>query len=88
MGKNLKYLSNLASYTAQLIQPSDINKLASKLTHLKTSIGGEAELALTWIAENINSPNARIVEKNVREANQKIELVKKIEGLNFLDKNN
>lgn len=66
MGKNLKYLSNLASYIAQLIQPTDINKLASKLTHLKTNIGGEAELALTWIAENINSPNARIVEKNVR----------------------
>jgi uncharacterized protein YjaZ len=85
MGKNLKYLSNLASYIAQLIQPTDINKLANKLTQLKTSIGEEAELALTWIAQNINGPNARIVEKNVREANQKIELVKKIEGLNFLD---
>ena len=66
MGKNLKYLSNLASYIAQLIQPTDINKLASKLTQLKTNIREEAELALTWIANNINSPNARIVEKNVR----------------------
>ena len=85
MGKNLKYLSNLASYIAQLIQPSDINKLANKLTQLKTNIREEAELALTWIAQNINSPNVRIAENTVREANQKIELVKKIEGLNFLD---
>ena len=66
MSKNLKYLSNLTSYIAQLIQPTDINKLASKLTQLKTNIREEAELALTWIANNINSPNARIVEKNVR----------------------
>ena len=65
MGKNLKYLSNLASYIAQLIQPSDINKLANKLTQLKTNIRKEAELALTWIAQNINSPNVRIAEKNV-----------------------
>ena len=65
MGKNLKYLSNLASYIAQLIQPTDINKLANKLTQLKTNIRKEAELALTWIAQNINNPNVRIAENTV-----------------------
>jgi high-affinity K+ transport system ATPase subunit B len=87
MGENLKYLSNLAGFNAQLLQKAAINNLANRLRDLKTTLSNEAEACLTSIAEGITKNEARLNENAVREANQKIECVKEIEALKFLDNN-
>jgi hypothetical protein len=83
----LKALSNLAGFSTQLAQKSAINNLANRLRDIKTTVSNEVEACFTSIVESITKNEARITENTVKEVNLKIERVKAIESLKFLDDN-
>jgi hypothetical protein len=83
----LKSLSNLAGFSTQLAQKSAINNLANRLRDIKTTVSNEVEACFASIVESVTKNEARITENTVKEVNLKIERVKAIDSLKFLDNN-